>query len=507
MAYEFKFPDVGEGIAEGKLVEWTVSIGDKVKADDTVAKVETDKAVVDIPSPISGVVKNLLFKNGDMINVGNVIMHIDEDKSEQVDRFVEIKEESNEDLIQEVKEEVSGIKTSVQEVANIPARLSTENQREILAMPNVRKTAKEKKLDLNSIKGTGKHGQITVEDLIEGKEKNKLPAPTTFAENTVPEKKNECIFTPAASKDIIATPSIRRKARELCIDINKIKGTGENGRITEEDLKKDKDLLPEVPTPKHLEPKKATSNDAQINNISPKEITQEDVRIPIQGIRAIIAKRMLESQEKTATITLFEEADITELVEFRNRHKVSLKERGIKLSYLPFFMKAAITASKKYPDFNSIVDENSNEYIQKAKHNLGVAVDTKRGLIVPVVKDCDNKNIIELSQEVGILASKAREQKITPTEMSDGTFTITSLGALGGGFFTPIINYPQVAILGIGKIEEKPVIRNGEILIRSIVYLSLSCDHRIVDGANAGRFLKEIKNYLEDPELMLMEMK
>lgn len=527
MANEFKFPDVGEGITEGKLVHWKVKVGDDIKIDDAIAEVETDKATVDIPSPFTGKVTELIGNDGDTLHVGDVIMKID---SENIS--TEVKESEN--VVAEAKVEVTPVKKEIKVEETNNAYDNINHSLDVLAMPSVRSEAKSKGIDLSTIKATGNHGQITFEDLDSGEkvveevkpvekeipkvEEIKLPAEKVEVDENVEEidvsdiaKEQERREKAAKNKDIIATPSVRQLARDLDIDINFVLGSGEGGKILEEDINRAKELREKHGTPK-IENKKVESIKEEVKIEVSKEIgavetSIEDEVIPIKGIRKVIAERMLESLQKSAQVTHSDEANISELVELRLKEKDRLKDKGIRLSYLTFFVKAYIETAKEFPMFNAIVNDEKQEVILRKEYNIAIAVDTPKGLLVPVVNNCEHKSIIDIAKEINELAELAREGKLTGEQMRGSTFTISSVGSLGGQVFTPIINYPEVAILGIGKIIKKPIVNsNNEIVIGDMVTFSLTFDHRIVDGADAARFLKRYIELIENPEEMLMNL-
>lgn len=582
--YEFKFPDVGEGITEGKLVEWKINPGDNIKIDQPIASVETDKAVVDIPTPISGKVSELLFSNGDTLNVGDVIMKV-EDFNNESNSKEEIVEKPKEEEIIENQENTFSNKTL------------NNNNNEILAMPKVRNLAKKQNIDLSLINPSGTHGEILEKDLsninkktsdisesnlkigtlpleekidddreiiattsvVKFAEKNNIPIenvigtgdggrilfkdvknyltkPNEVINEIVKEKIPEHILKDVeeieiknTKREIIASPSTRQLARDLDVDLNTVLGTGEGGKILSEDVKRaakpeklndnkeDIDVQIEkeniIEKEVNVESKKLENKDdnPQINieshhleNVTEGIKLPIDMRVPLEGVRKIISDKMMESLNKTAQVTICDEVDVSKLVNLRNREKEKLKNQGIKLTYLPFFMKAFVETAREFPYFNAIFDEKTNEIVLRNQFNIGIATDTERGLLVPVIDNCDNKSIIHLSKEIVESTNLAREGKLKPENLQNGTFTITSIGNLGGQFFTPILNYPQVAILGIGKIISKPIVINNEIVIRDVVTLSLTFDHRIVDGADAAKFLKKYCQLINDIEMLLM---
>jgi pyruvate dehydrogenase E2 component (dihydrolipoyllysine-residue acetyltransferase) len=398
MLREFKFPDVGEGIAEGEIVRWLVKEGDSVKEDQDLLEVETDKALITLNSPYTGKVTRLHGKEGDIIKVGDVLTTVDAGDKE------------------------------------------------------------------GTVTGAEKGDSGTVVG--------------TLNDNEVVE----------VIRPVQATPAVRALAKQMGIDLASVKGTGPGGRITKEDV--------ETAATKTGE---QTSAEADAYGLVEK--------IPLRGIRRTVAKRMAEASKRVAEVTIWEDADITELEQVRARERKVAEEKGVKLTYLPFLIKAVIPALNAHPYFNASLDEGAEAIVLKKYFNIGIAVDTSDGLIVFVIKDADKKNILDLAKETATLAEKARLRKIDLHELKGSTFTITNYGVVGASYGTPIINYPEVAILGLGKIEDRPVVRSGQIAIRKMMPLSLAFDHRAIDGVEAGRFLGVVIQHLEDPNLMLIEGK
>jgi len=285
-----------------------------------------------------------------------------------------------------------------------------------------------------------------------------------------------------------ATPAVRVLAKQMRIDLASVKGTGPGGRITKEDVER-----------AATKAGQQTSEEADAYGLVEK--------VPLRGIRRTVAKRMAEASKRVAEVTIWEDADITDLEQVRAKERRVAEEKGVRLTYLPFLIKAIIPALKGHPYFNASLDEAAEAIILKRYFNIGIAVDTTDGLIVFVIKDADKKNILDLAKETATLAEKARLRKIDLHELKGSTFTITNYGVVGASYGTPIINHPEVAIIGLGKIEDRPVVRSGQIAIRKIMPLSLAFDHRVIDGVEAGRFLGVVIQHLEDPNLMLLEGK
>ncbi|GAB3800072.1 dihydrolipoamide acetyltransferase family protein [Virgibacillus kimchii] len=428
MAFNFKLPDIGEGIHEGEIVKWFVKEGDEVKEDDVLCEVQNDKAVVEIPSPVDGTVEKLHVEEGAVAIVGDTLISFDAEGYEGDDSEGEEASEAAEEKAEE------------------PASEAKEGKQE----------------ESKSVQKTDAAGD---------------------------------------DKRVIAMPSVRKYARDNDVNIKEVEGTGKNGRITKEDV--DQFLSGEKPAADAGaagEEKETTPAAATVT-----EGAYPETREKMTGIRKTIAKAMVNSKTKAPHVTLMDEVDVTELVAHRKKFKEIAMEQDIKLTYLPYVVKALISASKQYPILNASVDDETDEIIHKHYYNIGIAADTDRGLLVPVVKDADRKSIFDLSKEINELAEKARDGKLTSEEMKGASNTITNIGSAGGQWFTPVLNYPEAAILGIGRIAEKPIVRNGEVVVAPVLALSFVFDHRIIDGATAQLALNQIKRLLNDPQLIMME--
>jgi len=518
---DFKFPDVGEGITEGKLVKWHVKEGDSIKSEATVASIETDKAVVDIPSPTSGVVEKLFFKAGDTVNVGKVLMTINNGETpikaaQQESRPEPVQYNPAPASRQEYTRPAQSFQPIIEQrpevrVMQPQTQIFQSSGSTILAMPFVRKYARDNGINLSSTRGTGAHGQILINDIhgISGATPSAVRETISFA---TPAQIQQPQSTQPQSpfqgyNDILATPSTRMLARQLGVDLTRVKGSGDHGMITKEDVVNYGKQVTSNPNPISSVPISNIPN-AQ-NHVAQQRSVAAGVGsevIPMSAMRQAISRKMNESMHMTAQYSVMDEIDVTELVKTRERYKESYEKQGIKLTYLPFIIKAVVNALIKHPNVNSNLDEANKQIILKHYYNIGIATDTPEGLIVPVVKGADAKSIITLSKELLDITSRARERKLRLDEMDDGTFTISSLGNNFGQGFTPIINYPEVAIMGIGRIVEKPAVFNGQIIPRKLMTLSLTADHRIIDGAEASRFMNDVKAYLEDLNLLLMEL-
>nr|WP_302475503.1 dihydrolipoamide acetyltransferase family protein [Shouchella rhizosphaerae] len=416
-------PEVGEGIHEGEIVKWFVKEGDEVKEDDILLEVQNDKSVVELPSPVDGKVLEVKVEEGTTSYVGDVILVID-DGSGDDDAEEESKEEAPKEEKQAASEPEKGQSSSEE---------SEEEGSRVIAMPSVRKYAREKGIAISKVKGSGKNGRVLKEDV------------DAFA----------------------------------------------SGGQTEE-----------AAAPKEEE-KTASSKPAATAQAGGNEQLEE--RVPLKGIRKAIAKAMVNSKHTAPHVTHLDEVDVSALVAHRKQYKQIAADQGTKLTYLPYVVKALTSALRKYPALNASIDDEAGEIVYKKYFNVGIAADTEQGLVVPVVKDADRKSIFALADEINELAGKAREGKLSSAEMSGGSATISNLGSARGQWFTPIINHPEVMILGIGRIEEKPVVKDGEIVVGTMLALSISYDHRLIDGVTAQSALNQIKRLLNDPQLLLME--
>ncbi|PCJ20403.1 MAG: dihydrolipoamide acetyltransferase [Candidatus Cloacimonadota bacterium] len=317
---------------------------------------------------------------------------------------------------------------------------------------------------------------------------------TPISEKKVDETPKQCPLTKTNNEKSLATPATRKVARDLEIDINLVTGSGKGGRVTKEDVQNYQSggasLIPIF--------------SSQRVSSTPVHNLEGDERTPLKGLRKIIADRMVESKSIVPHFAYFDEVDLTKLVKLRSELKEDAMAMGIKLTYMPFFIKAISLAIEKFENVNASIDLSTNELVLHKVHNVGMAVATDKGLIVPVIKDVANKSILEIAQEVSSLAQKTRDGKITTNDLKGSTITVSNIGSVGGLFATPIINYPEVAILGMTKLQERAVVRDHEIVIRSMMNLSWCFDHRVVDGSVAAHFSNEVISLLENPNMILL---
>jgi pyruvate dehydrogenase E2 component (dihydrolipoamide acetyltransferase) len=462
--YHFKFADIGEGIHEGKLLEWMVKEGDPVKSGDSLFLVETDKVNAEIPSPVKGTVSKLMAQVGDIIKVGDVVIDIDDE--EAVEAAVLEKKEVEKETEKEVEKEPEK-KSEV----DVP----TEDTKKVTAKTPEKTPEEGQSKEKAEEKSAGVVGEITVSNDL-------IPSFTESKKEELPTRKK-----------VLATPVARKMAKDMGVDIALIKGSGTMGRVMKEDIKNFHSS--EVVEKKEAEPVGIQA--------APQKGPVEEVEL--STIRKSISKAMTLSKQLIPHTVLMDEFDVTSLVKFRKESKEEALLQGIKLTYMPFIIKAVTIALKEFPVFNCVYNHENEKLILKKFYNIGVATDTPDGLMVPVIKEAEHRGILETAKEMNRLIEAARDKKLTLDDIQGGTFSITNYGALGSLFGTPIIKHPQVAILGIGKINKKPVVsEEGYIEVKDIMPISMAVDHRIIDGADAGRFVERLKQLLSNPKLLLM---
>lgn len=414
--YEFKLPDVGEGIHEAEILAWLVKAGDTVKRDQPILEIQTDKAVVEIPSPVSGTIAEIRAEPGQVVTVGQVLVVI----------------------------EAEGATEKPKTVAHTAVSTPTGSPQRVLAAPAVRKLALELGIDLTQVAGSGPAGRVLPSDVRKAAEQPQTP----------PQE----ITQPAPSP--------------------------ENGKGSERAT---------IPT---------TLPAAPIRPQPDQETVEEEA---LHGLRRRIAERM-EQAWQIPHVTTFDEVDVTNLIALRRHLQPEAERRGVRLTYLPFIIKATIQTLKEFPYFNASLDMANQKILLRRYYHIGVATAVPEGLLVPVIRHADQQNLLQLAGELSRLTEAARQRALSLAELSGSTFTITNFGSFGAQQGTPIINPPEVAILGCGRIEEKPVVREGQIVARAMLPLALSFDHRLIDGATAGSFLNRLKMLLADPNLLWLEL-
>lgn len=456
MLIEVKLPRLSDDHDESLITFWHVSEGDAVEKGDTLVEVQTEKAVSEIEAPESGVVKEIRKKRGDTAAVGEVLAVI-----ETADETAPSTEE--------------------------PTNHSTEEQQKVVqeapverkATPRVKKLARELGVDWRLVTPTGPNGKVTEEDI----------------RNAAKKREDE----KQPNRFVKAAPSVRKFAREHNVSLEEVTPTGPNGRILKSDIEA-------VLAKREQEQAKVEKEAAAVKETTKEEVnTQGQRRIPLTGIRKVIAKAMVHSKSVIPHVTHFDEANVTKLVSHRQRVKPFANEEGIKLTYLAYVVKALTDVLKKYPMLNASLDDEREEIILKDEYHIGFAADTDRGLVVPVIKHADEKSLFQIAKEIEELAKKARDGSIKADEMTGATCTISNIGSTDGSWFTPIINHPESCILGIGRIEKKPIVVHDSIEIAPMMALSLSYDHRLIDGVLAQKALNELKKYLSEPDLLFVK--
>jgi len=463
MAYEFKLPDIGEGVVEGEIVRWLVNVGDTVREDQPLVEVMTDKATVEIPSPLAGRVSSIPLKPGQIVKVGGVLLVI----------------------------EPSG--------AGAPARAGNGHG---AAPPRAAaETIDERPPTLPARPGTPAAPR---------------DPPARAAADTIDELPGDDAPAEPGGRPL-AAPAVRKLARELGVSLEHVHGSGPGGRVRKGDVETfaaararpaapatdaTASAAPAVSALAPLDADPAPRPPARGALVSTGQVEE---RIPLRGLRKRIAEAMARSKRTAAHFTYVDEVDVTGLVALRDQARAAAEAEDVKLTYLPFIVKACVAGLKRYPTLNSTLDEEAQEIVLKRYYNIGIAVSVEDGLVVPNVKDADRKSVFEIAREIADLGERTRAGRARIEELSRGTFTVTSLGKLGGLMATPIINFPEVAILGVHKIALRPMcMEDGSIVPRQMMWLSCSFDHRVIDGATGAEFVSYVKDLLEDPTRLLL---
>lgn len=429
MAFNFKLPELGEGMAEGEVASWLVKPGDAVKEDDILVEIQNDKSVSELPSPVDGTIKEIRKQEGETAEIGDVLVVIDDGSADNPEDSAP--EETKEEAApkEAPKEESASATSSAIPVASDPNKL-------VLAMPSVRQYARDKGVDITAVPATGNHGQVTKSDVDNF---NGAAAPAS-AENSTSS----------------AAPAGKASGQSI---------------------------------------KPYTSAQADM-----------ETREPMSPVRKVIANAMRTSKDVSPHVTSFQDVEVTALMANRKKYKAVAAEEDIHLTFLPYIVKALVAVLKKYPEFNASIDDSTQEIVYKHYYNIGIATDTDHGLYVPNIKNADSKGMFEIAKEITENSQAAYDNKLSAAQMSGGSITISNVGSIGGGWFTPVINQPEVAILGVGKIAKEPFVdEDGEIKVGNMLKLSLSYDHRLIDGALAQRALNLMTKLLHDPEMLLME--
>jgi pyruvate dehydrogenase E2 component (dihydrolipoamide acetyltransferase) len=451
--WEFKLPDIGEGVTEGEIVGWLVKPGDQVKEDQPMVEVMTDKATVTITAPKAGRIAEVNGKVGEIVKVHSVLVVFELGDAGDVTTTAPAAAAAT------TTAKTNGT-TTPSKPDDGPAATAVGDIKESLPGMGV------------SSAGAG------------------LATQGYFNEKP------------------LATPATRKLARDMNVDLKRVPPSGPAGRVTRSDVERFSKAGSAVGAGVVAGRGAGTGTGAGVAReavrIAPQPGREE--RVPFAGLRRKIAQKMAASKHTAAHFTFVEECDVTALKALRGRLKAAAEAQGVKLSFLPFIVKACVAALKRHPILNSSLDEAANELVYKKYYNIGIAASTEAGLIVPVIKDCDKRSILDIAREIERVAADAKAGKSKLDDLTGSTFTITSLGAQGGLFATPIINFPEVAILGVHRIKERPVVQKGDIVIGEVMLVSLSFDHRIVDGHVGAAFAYDVLGYLENPERLFLEL-
>jgi pyruvate dehydrogenase E2 component (dihydrolipoamide acetyltransferase) len=440
--YEFKLADLGEGMHEAEIVEWLVHVGDTARLDQTIAKVETDKAIVELPSPVVGKVREIRVKDGETAKVGEVLVVFETEAKGNSDGSSNNVETSTGAALTS-----SSTQSSSQPAVQSAPPAATRPR--VQAAPAVRKLAFELGIDLEQVTSSSSSGRISLEDV------------RAYAERA----KTTAISTQNGTQPVVSTPT---------------------------------PVQEEQPTP---QPVAVTSQ--QAGQPAP---SLQDERQPLTGLRKRIAEHMERSWRIIPHATAFDEIDGGGLIALRQALKPVAEQRGIRLTYMPLLIKLLIPLLKEFPIFNASLDDEKREIIYKHSYHIGIAADSPEGLLVPVMRDTDRLTLVEVATKLEKLIEGARKRTLALNELSGSTFTLNNVGSFGGGTGTPIINHPEVAILAVGRLQEKAIVQQGAIVVRPMLPVALSFDHRLIDGAMSGRFLARFKELVENPQQLMLDM-
>ncbi|MBU9695177.1 2-oxo acid dehydrogenase subunit E2 [Limosilactobacillus portuensis] len=445
MAYKFRLPEMGEGLTEGDIASFLVKEGDQVKDGDPLVEIQTDKSTTQLVSPVAGTIKKIEAKEDDHVEKGNDLVLIDDGK-DGVSTNVDSEDAEDAD---------DGADDTAAEESSAPAESE---------------------------------------------------APAASSEPAPAPKQGGVAPLAEPNKLVMAMPSVRQYARDKGVDISLVQPSGNHGQVLKEDIDNFNGAAASAPAANTAST--AASAPAAGNAIKPYEGAGKDAetREPLSKMRQIIAKNMRDSVDISPMVTVFANAEVSKMMANRKKYKAIAADQGIHLTFLPYVVKALIAMMKKYPEFNSSIDDSTQELVQKHYYNIGIATSTDHGLYNPNIKNADSKSMFEIAKEISDNAEAAEENKLSPDSMAHGCMTISNIGSMRGGWFTPIINQPEVAILGMGTIATEPIVNaDGEIVVGHNMKLSLTVDHRLIDGALATEALNYLKKLLEDPELLMME--
>ena len=551
MAFVFNLPDVGEGMAEGEIVSWLVAVGDQVNEEDPIVEIQNDKSVEEIYSPVTGKVTELHYSEGDVAIVGTPLITFEgeglednaaasapAEKAPAPAPAVEtpVAPATGGGVYQFTLPDVGEGMAEGEIVSWLVAEGDDVNEEDSLV-----EIQNDKSVEEVASPVTGKIVRILVEagtvanvgdvlaEIDAPGHNSEASAPVSTPESPAQETKAadpaagvstnaSAGNVPVASdpnKRVLAMPSVRQFAREQGVDITAVAGTGKNGRVLREDVANFNGaatVAPEAPATETAQVAATTEAPAaKPAKPAKKAATLADnsdrvERIKMTPMRKAIAKAMDTANHTAPMVTLFKDVEVSQLWDHRKKFKDIAAERGTKLTFLPYAVKALVAAVKKYPQLNASIDDATQEFVYKHYYNIGIATDTDAGLYVPNIKNADTRSMFDIADIINENAAKAHSGELKGPEMADGTVSISNIGSVGGEFFTPILNYPETAILGFGAIKSEPVVNaDGEVVAGRVLKLSLTFDHRIVDGATGQKALNEIARLMADPELLLME--
>ena len=457
MSNQILVPSLGESVTEATVSKWLKKVGEKVDSDEPLVELETDKVNVEVPSPLSGTLSLIQVNEGDTVEVGALLGLVKQGK------VIQDKSELKQKIVTDIKDYVPPTKSKKKKLVK---KVSPAKE-EIL-------TLDEKSIEKNS------NGTLVLETLAEDSINEEVEEKHILPEN----KKVEDKYIPPKTKKILA-PSVRKIVEERDIDISEIEGTGKDGRISKGDLIK---LMGNIPQP------------------SKRKIAHgPEERVKMTKLRLTIAKRLKDSQNNAAMLTTFNEVDMQNIMQMKKDYQDDFQKKyKVKLGFMSFFVKASVVALKNFPSVNAEIE--GDHIIYKNYYNVSIAIGTDRGLVVPVLKKTDELSFADIERNINLLSEKANKGKITINDLQGGTFTISNGGVYGSMLSTPIINPPQTGILGMHNIVDRPIVKDGNIVIRPIMYLALSYDHRIIDGKEAVSFLKTIKECLEEPRRLFLDL-
>lgn len=529
MAFKFTLPELGEGMAEGEVATWLVKEGDKVNEDDTLVEIQNDKSVSELPSPVSGTIKKIVAQEGATVAIGDTLVEIDDGSADTAGEAptqpaatstpaptADSAQGAYEFKLPELGEgmaegDISSWLVKVGDtVKEDDPLVEIQNDKSVSELPS---PVAGKIVEIVKQEGeTAEIGDVLVK-IDDGK--SHAASSDEGAPATQPAQDSTVTGTPAISdpnKLILAMPSVRQYARDKGIDISQVTLIGNHGQILRADIDNfngvAKPVAPAAAKPQAAPKEAPASTKASGQAIKPYKSDQPELetREAMSPMRKIIAKSMRTSKDIAPHVTSFDDVEVSALMDNRKKYKQAAADQNIHLTFLPYIVKALVATLKKFPEFNASIDDTTQEVVYKHYYNIGIATNTDHGLYVPNVKNADSKGMFEIAKEITENTQAAYDNKLKPQSMKGGSITISNVGSIGGGWFTPVINQPEVAILGVGKIAKEPYVNeDGEIVVGRMLKLSLSYDHRLIDGALAQNALNYMNSLLHDPELLLME--